>query len=107
MFVALSHTFGRKIILFIALLLFLVGSIVAAVSENISVLLAGRCIQGVGSGSIIALSYIIVNDMVSLRERGKWCGIISSTHAIGSKIGPPVCGVFAQRATWVCITACI
>ncbi len=87
--------------LLLALVFFTVGAIVGAVANNFATLLAGRSIQGVGGGGIVALTYVIVTDMVSLKERGKWFGLISMTWAIGSVSGPVIGGAFAEKASWV------
>lgn len=78
--------------------MFTLGSILAAVAKNISVLLAGRTLQGLGSGGILALTYVITTDLVSLRERGKWFGLISLNWAIGSILGPLVGGAIVESS---------
>lgn len=65
-----------------ALVLFTVGTVVAGIAHNFKVLLAGRTIQGVGGGGVIALTYVVVTDLVSLRDRGKWFGLITSMWAL-------------------------
>ena len=103
----------------LALLLFTVGAIISGLSKGFAVMLVGRCIQGVGGGGLVALTYVIVTDLVKLRERGKWFGLISMHWAIGSVCGPVVgvsylgrgakrCrelmmaqGAFAEKVTWV------
>lgn len=70
-----------------ALTFFTAGAIVCALAGNFTVLLVGRTIQGVGGGGIIALTYVVVTDLVTLRERGKWFGLISAMWAIGSVTG--------------------
>lgn len=57
-----------------ALTFFAVGAIIAAVSNNFTVMLVGRSLQGVGAGGMISLTEVIITDMVPLRERGKWFG---------------------------------
>ena len=84
-----------------ALTLFLIGAIVAAVADSFGPLLVGRCFQGIGGGGLIALTEILVTDMVPLRLRGQWFGIISGMWSIGSVTGPIVGGAFAQNVTWV------
>lgn len=61
-----------------------------------NMLIAGRAIQGVGGGGIIALTDIIVADLVPLAERGPYLGIVGAVWAIASAIGPPIGGVFAE-----------
>lgn len=83
-----SHIFGRKPLIYLSLVLFAAGAIIAALANNFTVILVGRSIQGVGGGGIIALTEIVVTDMVPLRERGKWFSLISGMWAIGTVAGP-------------------
>lgn len=85
----------------IALVFFLAGSILAAVSQNFTHLLVGRSLQGVGGGGIIALSEIVVTDIVPLRLRGQYFGIISAMWSLGSVLGPVLGGGFAEDVSWV------
>jgi MFS family permease len=85
----------------IALVFFLIGALVAALSNGFGTLLVGRSFQGIGGGGLIALTEILVTDMVPLRLRGQWFGIISGMWSIGSVTGPIVGGAFAQKVTWV------
>ena len=100
-YASLSHIFGRKPLLLIALSLFTVGAILAGVANNFTTLLIARSIQGVGAGGIISLTYVIATDMVSLRERGKWFGLISATWALGGVCGPVLGGVMSYKVSWV------
>lgn len=83
------------------LVFFLIGSIIAAVARDFAVLLAGRSLQGIGGGGLIALTEIVVADLVPLRLRGQWFGLISAMWALGSVTGPIIGGAFAQAANWV------
>ena len=85
----------------IALVFFLVGAIVASVSNSFGPLLVGRSLQGIGGGGLIALTEIVVTDLVPLRLRGQWFGLISGMWSIGSVTGPIVGGAFSQNVTWV------
>jgi MFS family permease len=78
-----SNIFGRIPMVWISLVLFGIGAIVAAVANDFTVILVGRSIQGVGGGGVIALTEIIVTDMVPLRLRGQWFSFISAAWAIG------------------------
>ena len=73
-YASFSHIFGRKPLVFVALTLFALGTIIAAVSNNFTVMLVGRSIQGVGGGGMISLTEVVITDLVPLRERGKWLG---------------------------------
>lgn len=99
-FAELSHIFGRKPLVMVALVFFLFGAVVAATANGFGSLLVGRSLQGVGGGGLIALTEILVTDMVPLRQRGQWFGIISAMWSIGSVTGPIVGGAFAQAASW-------
>lgn len=100
-FASFSHIFGRKPMIFTGLVFFLVGVIVAALAKDFATLLVGRSIQGIGGGGLIALTEIVVTDLVPLRLRGQWFGIISGMWALGSVSGPVIGGAFAQNVTWV------
>lgn len=95
-----SHIIGRKSVLLTALFLFSVGTVLASAANNVAALLVGRSIQGVGGGGLVTLTYVIISDMVSLRERGKWQAIISLQWAIGNVIGPVIGGAFVEKTTW-------
>ncbi|MCJ1395856.1 hypothetical protein MMC18_008742 [Xylographa bjoerkii] len=99
-YASLSHIFGRQPLLLTALTIFTLGALVAGLAHNIATLIIGRCIQGVGGGGVIALTYIIMTDMVGLKERGKWIGIVNVAWAIGSVSGPVIGGAFAVNVTW-------
>ncbi|KAL8997350.1 MAG: hypothetical protein Q9188_006344 [Gyalolechia gomerana] len=81
-FASFSHIFGRKPMIMTGLVFFVAGAIVAAVSHNFGVLLVGRSLQGIGGGGLIALTEIVVTDLVPLRLRGQWFGVISAMWAL-------------------------
>ncbi|KAG8156282.1 hypothetical protein KVR01_013861 [Diaporthe batatas] len=95
-----SDIFGRKSILIIANIVFLAGSLIAALSYNLPMLIGGRVVQGLGGGGLITLVEIAVGDMFSQRERGLYFGIVGCVWAIASAIGPVVGGAFAEKVTW-------
>lgn len=98
--VAFSHLWGRRPLLLLALTCFTVGSIVCAVAKNFTQMLVGRSVQGTGGGGIIAITEIIITDMVPLRERGNYFALISIVWAIGSVSGPLIGGALAQVDAW-------
>jgi MFS family permease len=73
---ALSDVFGRPICLLTSLALFTVGTVLCCVAEDLSVLLVGRSVQGIGGGGIIILGLVIFTDIVPLRHRSKYYGIM-------------------------------
>lgn len=80
---------------------FLVGIIISSVANDFTVMLVGRAIQGVGGGGVILLNDIIITDLVPMRQRGKYFGIIGGIWALGSVTGPVIGGAFAYKVTWV------
>ncbi|PGH26776.1 hypothetical protein AJ80_01541 [Polytolypa hystricis UAMH7299] len=99
-FASFSNIFGRKPMVFVALVFFLAGSILAGVATNFTMMLTGRSLQGVGGGGIIAICEIVVTDLVPLRLRGNYFGIISAMWSLGSVTGPILGGGFSQNVTW-------
>jgi len=99
-FASMSQIFGRKPLLYIALAFFAVGALLAGISHNFTLMLVGRSLQGVGGGGIIALTEIIVTDLVPLRFRGAWFGYLSSMWAVGSVSGPLIGGALSQNGAW-------
>ncbi|TVY37613.1 Efflux pump [Lachnellula subtilissima] len=99
-FASLSQVFGRKPLLFLVLLLFTVGTIVSGIAHSFTVLLLGRSIQGAGSGGILAMILVVMTDIVTIRERGKWMGIILMQYAVGTLVGPIIGGAFVEYVSW-------
>ncbi|KAK3708442.1 hypothetical protein LTR37_011538 [Vermiconidia calcicola] len=96
----ISDIFGRKPMLLLANIIFMVGSLVAALANSIGMLIAARAIQGIGGGGLIILVNIVIGDMFSLRSRGAFYGIIGGVWAIASSIGPIIGGLFTEKVTW-------
>jgi MFS family permease len=98
---AVSHIFGRLPTLTFAILCFTIGIIISGVARNSIVMLVGRTMQGIGGGGIVLLNDIIITDLVPMRLRGLYSGIIGGIWALGSVTGPVIGGVLAYKASWV------
>ncbi|KAI8321108.1 MFS general substrate transporter [Martensiomyces pterosporus] len=96
----ISDIVGRVESVCASIILFLVGSILCAVSHSMNMLIASRVIQGVGGGGIQSLCLVIVADIMSERERGKYFGLFSATWGIASAIGPLIGGAIVEHASW-------
>ncbi|KAF9175172.1 hypothetical protein BGX21_007707 [Mortierella sp. AD011] len=96
----LSDIFGRKNTIVFAIFFFLLGSFICGISPNITALVIGRGIAGLGAGGMISLTMIIISDVVSLRDRGKYQGIIGAMFGISSVVGPLLGGVLAEKSSW-------
>ena len=96
----LSDQFGRKGLFQFAIVIFLVGSVLAGLSQNMLELIAFRGIQGLGAGGLMAMAFTIIADMVSPRERGRYQGYFGATFALSSIAGPLLGGVFTDDLSW-------
>lgn len=79
---------------------FTVGSVISGAATSGGMLIAGRAVQGIGSGGIYIIIDIIVSDLVPLRVRGNYMSVILIVYTIGLAIGPWVGGIIVERTTW-------
>ncbi|KAL0764068.1 hypothetical protein CaCOL14_013446 [Colletotrichum acutatum] len=97
---SLSEIFGRPVILIGSLMIFTTGTTLCCVAESIGPLLGGRVVQGIGAGGMYVLSLVVFTDIVHLRYRPKYYGIIQLAWAVGSLVGPVIGGAIAEHTTW-------
>ncbi len=96
----ISDIFGRKPILIISNVVFMIGSLISALAVSLNMLIAGRNVQGIGSGGLLVLANIAVSDIFSQRDRGLYLGLVGLTYAFASVIGPVAGGLFAEDLSW-------
>ncbi|KAJ3067448.1 hypothetical protein HDU98_009318 [Podochytrium sp. JEL0797] len=96
----LADVYGRKYPFIAAIALFLVGSALCGASTSMDMLIASRAVAGFGVGGIFSLSTILVSDIVSLKDRGAYQGIIGAIFGVGSILGPVVGGVLSDKLSW-------
>lgn len=96
----LSDIYGRRPVIFAAILIFLAGSVICALAPNMLVLIAGRAVQGLGGGGLFALTQTVIGDLVPPLERARYAAWISGTWAIASVAGPLLGGGFAEHLHW-------
>jgi EmrB/QacA subfamily drug resistance transporter len=96
----LSDQFGRKGLFQAAIVIFLVGSVLAGVSQNMTQLIAFRGVQGLGAGGLMAMAMTIIADVVSPRDRGRYQGYFGATFALSAVAGPLLGGVFTDSLSW-------
>jgi EmrB/QacA subfamily drug resistance transporter len=96
----LSDLFDRKLLVQTGLVLYVGGSILAGASQSTAWLIACRVIQGVGVGGLTALVQVILSDLVSPRERGRYTGYLGAVFGVGTVAGPLLGGVVTDGLGW-------
>jgi EmrB/QacA subfamily drug resistance transporter len=96
----ISDLYGRKRVFQAAIVLFLIGSVISGAAQDMVTLIIARGIQGMGGGGLMALSMIIIADIVSPRERGRYQGYTGAVFATSSVAGPLLGGFFTDSLSW-------
>lgn len=96
----LGDMYGRKVILQIAIGIFLAGSAICGLAQNMPMLVAGRLVQGYGGGSLIVVSMACVADVLPPRQRGKAQGALSGVFGLSTVLGPLVGGYIVGSVGW-------
>jgi EmrB/QacA subfamily drug resistance transporter len=96
----LSDLFGRRNLFVFSILVFLAGSALSGLAQNMSQLILFRGLQGLGAGGIIPLALIVIGDLFSPRERGRYQGFTGAVFGMSSVIGPLVGGYFTDHVSW-------
>lgn len=95
-----SDIVGRKPMLYIAIIVFTVFSALCGAAQNITWLIVARAFQGLGGGSIIGLTTMVVSDIVPLQQRGTYQGYMGASWGIAAVLGPILGGALTQKASW-------
>ena len=96
----LADLLNRKILIQLALVLFVLGSALAGFSQDTSMLIGFRVVQGLGAGGLTALSQIIMADIISPRDRGRYMGLFGGIMAVGTVGGPLIGGLLTDSIGW-------
>jgi len=96
----LSDLFGRKLVLVSALVLLSLSDLACGLSVNSTMLYIFRGLSGVANGGITSLTMMIVSDIVTLQERGKYQGILGACVGLGNALGPLIASGFALHSSW-------
>ncbi len=96
----LGDQYGRKKLFQYAIVLFLIGSALCGIAQNMPQLIGFRALQGLGGGGLMVLSMAIVGDIVPPRERGKYQGLFGGVFGATSVLGPLLGGLFVDHLSW-------
>jgi EmrB/QacA subfamily drug resistance transporter len=96
----LGDTFGRRLMMFVALGIFMVGSVLCAVAPNIEALTAFRLLQGFGGGGLMTLSQALIGEAIPPRERGRYQGYLAAVAVSSNTFGPVAGGYLTQAFGW-------
>jgi EmrB/QacA subfamily drug resistance transporter len=100
----ISDLYGRRIVFQFAILTFLLGSLLAGASTNMTQLILTRALQGLGGGGLMALTFVIIGDIVAPRERGRYQGYFGAVWGLSSVAGPLLGGFFSGQEKILGIT---
>ncbi len=96
----LSDLFGRRPILLIGIVLFLAGSALSGLSQNMTELIAFRGLQGIGAGSLFPVALAVIGDIFSPRERGRYQGLFGAVFGLSFLVGPFLGGFITDNISW-------
>lgn len=96
----LGDQYGRKRLFQAAIVIFLIGSALCGLAQNMPQLIGFRALQGLGGGGLMVLSMAIVGDLVPPRERGKYQGLFGAVFGTTSVLGPLLGGLFTEHLSW-------
>ncbi|KXS11150.1 MFS general substrate transporter [Gonapodya prolifera JEL478] len=96
----LADVFGRKPVFMAGILIFEIGSLICGVAQNMSTLIVGRAVAGLGSGCIFPMTIVIISDIVPIENRSRYQGIIGACFGLSSVVGPLMGGAFTDHLSW-------
>jgi EmrB/QacA subfamily drug resistance transporter len=100
MYGKLGDLYGRKILLQTAILIFLVGSALCGISQNMIELIVFRAIQGLGGGGLFVITIAVVGDIIPPRDRGRYQGYFGGVFGVSTVLGPLLGGFFVDNLSW-------
>jgi EmrB/QacA subfamily drug resistance transporter len=96
----LGDTYGRRLMMFVALAIFVIGSVLCALAPDIEFLTAARVLQGFGGGGLMTLSQALIGEAIPPRQRGRYQGYLAGVSVSSSTFGPVAGGYLTQALGW-------
>ena len=96
----LSDLYGRKPMMMIGVTIFLVGSALSGLSQNMAMLILFRGIQGIGAGALFPIALAVIGDLYTPAERGRYQGLFGAVFGISFIIGPALGGLLTDNVSW-------
>jgi EmrB/QacA subfamily drug resistance transporter len=96
----LSDLYGRKIFFIGGILIFLMGSVLSGLSQNMAELIGFRALQGIGAGAIMSNSFAAIGDLFPPAQRARWQGLFGGVFGIASVVGPLLGGFLTDNVSW-------
>ncbi len=96
----LSDLYGRKPLLMIGITIFLIGSALSGLSQNMTQLILFRGIQGLGAGALFPISLAVIGDLFTPQERGKYQGLFGAVFGVAAILGPLLGGFLTENWSW-------
>jgi EmrB/QacA subfamily drug resistance transporter len=96
----LGDRFGRKPVLLVAIVVFVVGAVASGLSGSIPALVVARVVQGAGGGGLMIGAQAVLGEVVSPRERGRYLGLLGVVYVLAAVGGPIVGGFFIDHLSW-------
>jgi EmrB/QacA subfamily drug resistance transporter len=96
----LGDLYGRRLMIMIAIAVFVVGSLLCGLAQTLPQIVAARALQGIGAGGLLSSSQSVIADIIAPRERGRYQAYFSGIYALATVGGPVVGGLFVDHLSW-------